>query len=65
MIFRRTWHGTDDVVFIFDEHDAEAYRANVTVRMETDPFALAERPDLAEEVTGTVVDVVATVLEWP
>lgn len=62
--YRRQWRGVADVVLVYAEDDAEAYRAHDALD-ETDPFDLAARGDLHEEVLGTVVDVVAAVLRWP
>lgn len=65
--YRRTWRGVSDVVLVYGVDDAEAYRADDTLPFFDDIalFELASRPDLQQEITGTVVDVVAAVLAWP
>ncbi len=63
--YRRTWRGTCDVVLVYSESDAEAYRAGGSLPVDTDPLDLACRPDLLCEAVGTVVEVVAEVTTWP
>lgn len=65
--YRRQWRRVSDVVLVYAADDAEAYRATADVITldDPDPFAYAARPDLQQEVVGTVVDVVAAVLNWP
>lgn len=64
--FRRTWHGISDVVLVYGENDAEAYRTDDLIDHSDDnPFDLASRPDLLEESYGTVAQVVKKVCGWP
>ena len=62
--YRRSWRGVSDVVLVFGEDDAEAYRADDSID-DANPFEIASRRDLQEEVVGTVLDVVTAVLSWP
>ncbi|MFC9250647.1 hypothetical protein [Amycolatopsis thailandensis] len=62
--YRRTWCGISDVVLVYDEYDAEAYRCDDSFD-DRDPFGLVAGPDLLEEAVGEVVDVVQRVREWP
>lgn len=63
--YRRTWFGSSDVVLVYAEDDAEAYRADGSLPLDADPLDLACRSDLVEEAVGTVAEVVATVTTWP
>jgi hypothetical protein len=59
--FRHKWDGVSDVVLVHAQNDAEAYRAD-------DSFGQPEFPTSAvahREAVGTVVEVVAAVLDWP
>lgn len=62
--YRRTWRGVVDVVLVFGEDDAEAYRGDDRIADE-DPFALAWQPQLERTAFGTVAEVVPIVLSWP
>jgi hypothetical protein len=62
--YRRAWRGTVDVVLVYGENDAEAYRGDDRIDDE-DPFALAWHPELEKTVVGTVEEVVTVVLSWP
>ncbi|WNV87871.1 hypothetical protein [Umezawaea sp. Da 62-37] len=63
--YRRSWRGVSDVVLVYSENDAEAYRADDPLQVDGDPLDLACRPDLLCEVVGTVAEVVAEVTTWP
>jgi hypothetical protein len=62
--YRRTWHDVSDVVLVYNENDAAAYRTDDTID-DDDPFGLDSRPDLLEEARGTVAQVVTNVRFWP
>ncbi|MFD8497991.1 hypothetical protein [Amycolatopsis sp. NPDC059657] len=62
--YRRAWRELADVVLVYSEHDAAAYRADDTFD-DADPFEPVEHPVLLEEAVGTVADVVAAVRTWP
>jgi hypothetical protein len=62
--YRRRWRGIADVVLVYGPDDAEAYRAADFID-DHDPFEVAYREDLIEEVFGTVSEVVAAIVTWP
>jgi hypothetical protein len=62
--YRRTWRGVSDVVLVYAENDAEAYRGDDSIN-DLDPFEVASYNHLECENVGTVLEVVAAVMRWP
>lgn len=62
--YQRTWRGVVDIVMVYAEDDAEAYRVDDSLPVDVNPLDLVCRPDLLIEAVGTVPDVVATVSTW-
>ena len=62
--YRRSWRGVSDVVLVYAEDDAEAYRADDSIN-DLDPFEIASYDHLQHEDVGTVLEVVAAVMAWP
>jgi hypothetical protein len=62
--YQRTWRGVVDIVMVYAEDDAEAYRIDDSLSVDVHPLDLVCCPDLLIEAVGTVLEVVATVSTW-